>query len=115
MAEYIKVNTKIIDVYGSFLPSPVIQVYIGLLRYADSRGLADENITQYQWAEKIGVGRTTFQGALIILKELSLIEVIRPKNPSDCCAYIIRDPDTAKTPRKYTLDEIRLRKNQISA
>ena len=96
MSEYFKVNTKIIDNYGSTLPAPVIQTYIGLLRHADNRGIVAEEKTQSQWSDAIGVGRTTFIRSVSILKEEGLIQVIKPKNPKHCCGYIVKDPDEAK-------------------
>lgn len=96
MNEYFKVNTKIIDCFGSKLPAPVIQAYIGLIRFADNRGFVSEERTQKQWADAIGIGRTTFQRAAKILKEEGLLEIVPPRNPKNCKNYIVKDPDEAK-------------------
>lgn len=104
--EYFKVNIKIIDNYGKHFPSPAIQTYIGLLRHADGRGVVINQKTQKQWADAIGVGKTTFCMSLRILQEEDLVAVINAKNPSDCNAYIVKDPGEAKPKRKYTLDKM---------
>ena len=115
--EYFKVNTKIIDNYGSILPAPVIQTYIGLLRHADNRGIVSDEKTQAQWSDAIGVGRTTFIRSVSILKDEGLIQVVKPKNPVNCNGYIIKDPGEAKPfrskKRKLFIDYKNGRRNDI--
>jgi hypothetical protein len=93
--EYFKVNTKIIDNFGNKFPAPTLMVYIGLLRFADSRGIISENRTQKQWADAIGVGKTTLARSIHILQEEGLLKIIKPRNPTDCCGYIVIDPGEA--------------------
>jgi hypothetical protein len=93
--EYFKVNTKIIDNYGKHLPSSTIQTYIGLLRHADGRGVVIDQKTQKQWADAIGVGKTTLARSIHILQEEGLLKIIKPRNPTDCCGYIVIDPGEA--------------------
>ena len=107
MAEYIKVNTKIIDVYGPLLPSPVLQVYLGLLIHADSKGIITDRRTQAEWAKIVGVGGTTFKRSILMLQEYNLVDIIHPKNPNKCCAYVVIDPDKTKPPKKYTIKRMK--------